>query len=234
MGTISHYDVMMINSRVNDWLVLEQYKKRRANKLYPVMKRNFQGGTPKAKKQKKKYRTAKIPRLGKSGFPSEKKYFDVTTVNAPTYNSATSQGNTLMTSMVAGTGDNNIIGDSALLKGAGCNITITCAATTGGSAVYRVIMVYGRSPTSLFIGSSGITQFQDIDYTEENVVLYDKMKTIDSTSQRAIFFRGYKKLNHLYKASANWNVYLIIKSTGTLTTAAPTVTGTTRVRFIDS
>lgn len=200
------------------------------------MKRQLQySQNPKKMKTKKSKRkgVAKLPRMGRYGtFPPEKKYLD-TTLTFPTYTSATAQALTDISNIATGDTLSDRTGDRAVLKSASLNVTITCAATTTGSAVYRVIMIYGKSPGSLFTGAQGTTQFQNITYTSENVVLYDKMKTIDATSNRAIYFRGNKKLNHLFQSTAGWGVQIIIKSTGTLATAAPTTTGVGRIRFTD-
>ena len=177
--------------------------------------------------------TGKLRDWGTVSQSRYQKFFDET-ITFPTYTS-NSQANTQITNMTQGTGDSNILGDKALLKSASLNITITAASTTVGTAVYRVIMVYGKSPTALFTSVGGITEFQNTDYTDENVVLYDKMKVIDcSRGPGSIVFRGHKKLNHLFQLQAGWDVYILVKTTGTLGTAAPTTTGTGRVRFIDS
>lgn len=212
----------------------EQLKKRNERKYYRKMKRmiQYEQSAPKRRYTKKR-KQAKLPRLGRKGLPKEKKFLDTTTFTFPTYTSSSSQGNTQLTNMAAGTASNQIVGDSALLKSAGVNITITCAATTTGSATYRVILVYGKTATSLFTGVNTINELQNMDFTEENVVLYDKMKSIDATSNRAISFRCHKKLNHLYHATAGWDVYCLIKTTGTLATAAPTTTAWGRVTYYD-
>lgn len=212
-----------------------ELRRRAQRKYYRAMKRTmYSNGNPSKRiAYKKKKKRAKIPRLAKNGFPKEYKFYDET-LAFPTYTSNTMQS-TRITNMSTGALDTNIIGDKALLKSASVNVTITAAATTAGTAVYRVIMVYGRSALSLFSTGGGICEFQNTDYTDENVVLYDKMKVIDcSRGPGSIVFRGSKKLNHLYQAQAGWNVYVLIKTTGTLTTAAPTTTGLARVRFTDT
>lgn len=217
--------------------IVEQNQQRRRiqRKLYKTMKRTMwqSGAPPKKYRTTKKRKKAKIPRLAKYGFPKEAKYFDQT-LTFPTYTSNT-MASTQITQMANGNLENQMIGDKSLLKSASLNVTITAATTTAGTAVYRVIMVYGRSAISLFSTGGGICEFQNTDYTDENVVLYDKMKVIDcSRGPGSIVFRGHKKLNHLYQKQADWNVYILIKTTGTLATAAPTMTGIGRVRFIDT
>lgn len=212
-----------------------QLRRRVQRKAYKEMKRTMwqSGAPPKKYRTSKKKKKAKLPRLAKYGIVREQKYFDQA-ITFPTYTSNT-MASTQITQMTTGSLDTNIIGDKALLKSASLNITITAATTTAGTAVYRVIMVYGKSPTALFTTGGGITEFQEIDYTDENVVLYDKMKVIDcSRGPGSIVFRGHKKLNHLYQLQAGWDVYILVKTTGTLSTAAPTTTGTGRVRFIDT
>lgn len=213
-----------------------QEKKYWERYWYREMKYAFNKSKYKPKNYKGMKKKKPKKRLGVKGkLKPEMKYYDAVGTALPSYTSSTAAATLNMTNMTQNDLATGVTGNKALLKSASCFVRITCAATTTGSGAYRVSMVYGKTAASGLLNSTGeFTMFQDMEYTDENVMLYDEVQTIDATSNRTIVFRGNVKLNHLFNGPAGWDVYLIIKTSGTLLTAAPTAQYSTRVRYLDA
>lgn len=202
------------------WESYWYWKFRRDMAFKKYAPKNYRG-KPK-KKKKSKYRLA----VGAIG--PETKWTDNTWV--PAIGTGGGTQSQQLTNTAQGDGENQFTGNRYLITAASCILRATCASTTTGSGAVRCILVYGKNPLSIF--PSGFEVLQDLAFTQDTVVLYDKIKEWDANSRKTIVFRGHCKMHHQYNDNAGWNVYMIVKATA-MGTAAMVFNAIGRVSFKD-